>query len=89
MDKIKIIMDTASDITLEEAGEHIELLPVTITVDDKAYRELYDISKEEYWKILEENETLSYLLAEQTKRPVYNRSGRGWGLAQLLFQLKE
>ena len=38
---------------------------------------------------LEENETLSYLLAEQTKRPVYNRSGRGWGLAQLLFQLKE
>lgn len=58
MDKIKIIMDTASDITLEEAGEHIELLPVTITVDGKAYRELYDISKEEYWKILEENENI-------------------------------
>lgn len=59
MDKIKIIVDTASDISMEEAYQNnIELVPVNITIKGKTYRELYDISKEEYWKILEENEEI-------------------------------
>lgn len=34
---------------------------------------------------LEDNETFSYQLANYTDRPVYNVSGRGWGLNQLLY----
>ena len=35
---------------------------------------------------LAENETVSYKTAEITGRPVYNRAGKGWGLAQYLYQ---
>lgn len=59
VDKIKIIVDTASDISMEEAKENnIELVPVNITIKGKTYRELFDISKEEYWKILEESDEI-------------------------------
>lgn len=59
MDKIRIITDTASDISIEEAKESdIELLPITITVNGKAYRELFDLSKEEFWNILEKGEEI-------------------------------
>lgn len=37
---------------------------------------------------IEENETVSALLAKHTGRPVYNRAGMGWGLAQLLYQTR-
>lgn len=55
MDKIKIITDTASDIDIIKANESdICMLPLTIVVDGKQYREQYDLSKEEYWDILSE-----------------------------------
>lgn len=34
---------------------------------------------------LKYNETVSYQLADLTGRPVYNRAGRGWGVAQFLY----
>ncbi len=34
---------------------------------------------------LKDDETVSYQLADLTGRPVYNRAGRGWGLAQFLY----
>lgn len=53
MEKIRIIVDTASDITLEEAQAlGIDLLPVTVVVKDKTYKEAYNMSKEEFWHIL-------------------------------------
>lgn len=53
MDKIKIITDTSSDIDIKEAAENdIVLLPFSIVVDSKVYKEQYDLSKEEYWEIL-------------------------------------
>lgn len=59
MDKIKIITDTASDIDIIKANEFdVCMLPLTIVVDGKQYREQYDLSKEEYWDILSECETI-------------------------------
>lgn len=57
MQKIKIITDTGSDIDLKTAQKHnIELLPIKIIVDDKEYKEGYDFSKDEFYKILAEYE---------------------------------
>lgn len=54
MEKIKLIVDTASDITLEDAQRlNIELLPVIITHKENIYREAYDILKADFWIILE------------------------------------
>ena len=54
MEKIKIITDTASDIDIKDAAEYgLGLLPLSITYDGKTYKEQYEISKEEYWRVLE------------------------------------
>lgn len=53
MEKIRIMTDTSSDITLEEAQAlDIDLLPVSVVIKDKTYREAYDIGKEEFWHVL-------------------------------------
>ncbi len=53
MEKIKIITDTASDIDISDAKKlDIGLLPLSITFDGKTYKEQFDISKEEYWDVL-------------------------------------
>lgn len=55
MQKIKIITDTGSDIDLKTAKEYdVELLPIKIIVNDKEYKEGYDFSKDEFYKILAE-----------------------------------
>lgn len=55
MQKIKIITDTGSDIDLKTAQKYnIELLPIKIIVGDKEYKEGYDFSKDEFYKILAE-----------------------------------
>lgn len=59
MEKIKIMVDTPSDIEYKDAQKrNIELLPVTITYQGKSYREEYDISKEDFFTILNECEEL-------------------------------
>ncbi len=59
MEKIKIMVDTPSDIELEEAHRlNIELIPVTISYQGKSYRETYDISKEDFFSVLNECEEL-------------------------------
>ncbi len=37
---------------------------------------------------LKDNETFGYKLSEYTKRPVYNKAILGWGIQQMLWQLK-
>ena len=37
---------------------------------------------------LDEDETVSAIMAKLTGRPVYNRGGRGWGLSQFYYQSK-
>ena len=59
MEKIKIMVDTPSDIELEDAQRlNIELIPVTISYQGKSYRETYDISKKDFYAILNECEEL-------------------------------
>lgn len=57
MQKIKIVTDTASDITLKEAEAlDITLIPFKVISNDKEYKEAYDFSKTEFYKMLEECE---------------------------------
>lgn len=37
---------------------------------------------------INENETISYLFAKKTNRPIYNRAGKGFGLDQYLYQFR-
>lgn len=41
-----------------------------------------------YGSKLEDNQTFSYKLSEYTKRPVYNRASPGWGVQDMLYQLR-
>lgn len=53
MQKIKIVTDTASDITAKEAKAlDILLMPFKVICDDKEYKEAYDFSKEDFYKML-------------------------------------
>ncbi len=52
--KIKIITDTASDITLELANKYnIHLIPINLNINGTEYKDKYDISTDEFYKILE------------------------------------
>ena len=54
MQKIKIVTDTASDITAKEAETlGIHLIPIKVIISDKEYKEAFDFSKEEFYKMLE------------------------------------
>lgn len=53
MKKIKIITDTASDITLELAKQNdIHLIPININIDGVSYKDRYDIECDKFIKIL-------------------------------------
>ena len=56
MKKIKIITDTASDITLEKANEKdIHLIPINININGVTYKDRYDIDCEKFNKMLSES----------------------------------
>ncbi len=53
MAKLKLITDTASDMTLQQAEEAgIELLSFGISLDGKSYQEQRDLSKEEFYDLM-------------------------------------
>ncbi len=59
MEKIKIITDTASDIDIADAVKYdIGLIPLYITFNGKTYREQFDITKEEYWEVLNKEDEI-------------------------------
>ncbi len=52
---IKLLCDTASDFTLKEAKElGIELTPMTVTFGEKQYKDVFELSNEEFFKMLVE-----------------------------------
>lgn len=54
MEKIRIVVDTSSDISVEDAKTlDIDLLPVSVVIKGQTYREAYDIGKEEFWRVLQ------------------------------------
>lgn len=54
---IRILVDTSADYTLEEIKEKgLELVPIHITIGGKDYRDTVDLSKEEFYQLLLNNE---------------------------------
>ncbi len=61
MQKIRMITDSASDISIEQAEKYnIKVLGFHITVGEKSYRECVDLTTEEFYEILENNEELPH-----------------------------
>lgn len=53
MKKIKIITDTASDISLETAEKYgIHLIPINLIIDGKSIKDKYEISNKEFYEYL-------------------------------------
>lgn len=56
---LRIVCDSSCDISQDEAKElNIDVLPLTITINEKNYKDGIDISKEEFYKILETEKKL-------------------------------
>ena len=56
---IRIITDTPSDISFDEAKEmNIDLVPLKINVDGESYREGIDISVDQFYQMLETSKVL-------------------------------
>lgn len=61
MGQIKIVTDSASDISPAQAREFgIELIGFPITIGDKGYREHVDFTTQEFYQILEEADELPH-----------------------------
>lgn len=57
--KIKLICDSMCDIPYEISDkEFVEMLPLTINIDGKEYKDGVDFTKEEFYNILENSKTL-------------------------------
>ena len=56
MEKIHILTDSSADIPQALVEAHgIEVVPITLTHEGRTIREYYDITPEEYWKLLEDS----------------------------------
>lgn len=56
---LKLIVDSASDISIEEAKElGIRVMPLSISFADKDYKDGVDLSKLEFYKKLKESSEL-------------------------------
>lgn len=61
MEKICIFTDSTSDLSREQAERwNIDVIPVQIEADGKTYREFYDITPQEYWKLLEDSSEIPH-----------------------------
>ncbi|WP_455538254.1 DegV family protein [Terrisporobacter sp.] len=57
--KIKILCDSMCDIPEEiKQKKYLEMIPLTININDKEYKDSVDFSKEEFYHILQTSETL-------------------------------
>ncbi len=61
MQKIKILTDSASDISIEQAKEaDVKVIGFHILINDKSYREGIDFTTKEFYDILENSEELPH-----------------------------
>ena len=59
MEKICIFTDSTSDLPREQAVRwNIDIVPIQIVADGKTYREFYDITPQDYWKLLMESKDI-------------------------------
>jgi len=53
MNKVKIITDTACDLTMDYlAAQGIGVVPMTINFPDRSYRDGFDLSRDEFYRLL-------------------------------------
>lgn len=58
---LRLVIDSASDIPVSEAEENgWVLLPLTVTIDDKEYRDGYDITPDRFYDMLVESDELPH-----------------------------
>ena len=90
-DKIKILSDTNADVPREYVDKYgIELIPSLITVDNKTYRDFYDINAEEFCEILKKVDDNTQLSTAQANIEVFLDSFRKWtveGYKIILFTI--
>lgn len=78
-EKIKFITDSASDIPRETAEKYgIEILPITITVDDKIYRDYYDINSAQFCEILKNSSDSTKFSTAQPNLDLFLQSFKKW-----------
>ncbi len=59
MEKICIFTDSAADMTREQVKRwNIEVVPLRVSVGDETYDEFFEMTPEEYWRILEESDEI-------------------------------
>ena len=57
--KIKILYDSMCDIPEEiNEKEYLEMIPLTINIDGKEYKDGIDFTKQEFYRVLEDSDTL-------------------------------
>lgn len=53
---VQILVDSSSDYSLEEIKEkQIDLIPISITIGEKTYRDGYDIGRDEFYEVLQKS----------------------------------
>ncbi len=69
MEKLHIFSDSSSDIPSEEVEKYgIEIVPISLMHKGRTFREYYDVTPQEYWKILEDDgESLSTAMITPTQ----------------------
>ena len=51
---IRILLDSSADFSAEEVKQYnMELVPINITMNDKNYRDGVDLTKDEFYNLLE------------------------------------
>ena len=90
-DKIKIISDTNADVPKEYVEKYgIDVIPTTIFVDDKSYRDYYDIDSDTFCEILKNVTDSTKLSTAQANVEAFLESFRKWakeGYKIILFTI--
>lgn len=90
-DKIKIISDTNADVPREYVEKYdIDIIPSFITVDDKTYRDFYDINADQFCEILKNIDDKTQLSTAQANIDAFLQSFRKWteeGYKIILFTI--
>ena len=79
MEKIHIMTDSSADIPQALVEKHgIEIIPITLTHEGRTIREYYDITPEEYCKLLETSREIptTAMITPTVFLDSYRRAGR-------------
>lgn len=82
-EKIAIIADSSSDVPKElvEKYDNIEILPVQITIDDKSFRDFYDIDADKFCDFLKNSDDNTQFSTAQVNVETFLDAYRKWSNA--------